>query len=133
MIKTILNLFSTSVPSLEGTQWKLVGWQQGTTQRSVLDGVELTVVFAEQRISGDSGCNQFTGSYRLQGNVVKVGELNMTARACLSVELMQQETDFLNAISGLKSVQTTENDQILFIYCTENGEEGTLRFKRHLA
>ena len=50
----------------------------------------------EQRVTGSTGCNQFSGSYELDGDTLRFDPLAGTMKACL--EGMDQERAFLAAL-----------------------------------
>jgi len=86
----------TTAPAgeLAGTRWVL----------SDLNGTapvaEATLQFdAEGRLAGTTGCNQYGGSYSVEGANLAVGELVSTEMACTADGVMQQELNFLNALS----------------------------------
>ncbi len=85
----------------EGTTWNLqfiqqqpVGWVPP------LDEATLTAVFDGGSISGNAGCNTYTGSYEIDGNKFVVSDLATTQKMCESEDLMQQETDYLKALQA---------------------------------
>ena len=64
-----------------------------------IEGTSLTAVFGIASVGGSAGCNQYTGTYGTNGNVVRVGRLATTRIACAD-EIMAQETAFLAAMEG---------------------------------
>jgi heat shock protein HslJ len=64
-----------------------------------IEGTSLTAVFRIASIGGSSGCNQYTGTYGTNGNVVRIGRLATTRMACAD-EIMNQEVAFLAAMEG---------------------------------
>ncbi len=64
-----------------------------------IEGTSLTAVFGIASVGGSGGCNQFTGTYGTNGNVVRIGRLATTRIACAD-EIMTQETAFLAAMEG---------------------------------
>ena len=66
---------------------------------AVLPGTELDVVFGIGNVAGFAGCNQFSGTYGTNGNVVRIGQLATTRIACAD-DVMTQETAFLEALAG---------------------------------
>ncbi len=64
-----------------------------------IDGTSLTAVFRIASVGGSSGCNQYTGTYGTNGNVVRIGRLATTRMACAD-EIMNQEAAFLAAMEG---------------------------------
>ena len=66
--------------SFENTKWIL----------KTIDGVEVKhsitqafITFTEDRVSGFSGCNSFSGTYYLSGSVLKLDEIISTMRGCI--------------------------------------------------
>lgn len=114
--------------SLDGSAWTLVGWQQGTSARTLVDKTEITADFSGDRISGSGGCNRFSGTYRQQAETVSVSNLSMTEMACESAAIMAQEAELLKAIAGIQTVQPTVPGQMQLAYRSEQGETGLLTF-----
>lgn len=84
---------ATSVPdaALVGTQW-------------VLDASAATswLRFAPSQVTGDDGCNQFTGSYRRSGSALTFGPLAGTRKACPGTagETATRVTSALGRVAG---------------------------------
>lgn len=49
----------------------------------VAEEVIATASFVEGRVSGTTGCNRYSGTYRLEGTGLSVGSLAMTRMACI--------------------------------------------------
>jgi heat shock protein HslJ len=64
-----------------------------------IEGTSLTAVFRIASVGGSSGCNEYTGTYGTNGNVVRIGRLATTRMACAD-EIMNQEVAFLAAMEG---------------------------------
>jgi len=71
---------------------------------AVLPGTELDVVFGIGSVAGFAGCNQFSGTYGTNGNVVRIGQLATTRLACAD-DVMTQETAFLEALQGAALIE----------------------------
>jgi len=85
---------------LTRTQWQVVAFNDG--QQAVIpvleDSTLLAVFDADDGISGQGGCNTFTGGYsRVGANGLEIGELAQTLMAC-DQPIMDQETQFLQAL-----------------------------------
>jgi putative lipoprotein len=65
-------------------------------------------------VSGDTGCNRFSGSYTVDGQNITIGPLASTRAACPDEELQQQETDFLAALELATTFQVTGDRLDLF-------------------
>ena len=58
-------------------------------------------------LSGDSGCNFYSGSYTLDDTGFTVGALRATRKAC-SEPLMNQERAFFDALSAARKVEFSD-------------------------
>ena len=66
-------------------------------------------------MSGNSGCNTFTGPYTVTGgDSIKIGPLAATLKACTSEDLHNQETDYLNALQLATTFQVSGDRLDLF-------------------
>lgn len=65
-----------------------------------------TITWDEGKVSGSSGCNQFSGSFQQQGNSLELSEIAMTQRACIAPydAIEQQFTSALNNLTGFSLV-----------------------------
>jgi len=65
--------------SLDGSEWRIasVGGAAVTLPRPA------TIAFDEDRVSGSTGCNRFTGGYTLQAGRLSTPRLAMTRMACM--------------------------------------------------
>lgn len=86
---------------LSKTSWNVTGYNNG--QQAVVSpitGTNLTMTFGDDgTISGNSGCNTFTGQYNLSGQNITISALASTLRACIEPEgVAEQETAFLTAL-----------------------------------
>ncbi len=82
---------------LEG-EWDVTGVNNGKEAvTSPIVGTELTATFTADGVSGNSGCNTYTGGYTLDGDQVTIGPLASTMMACEQA-IMDQETQFLTAL-----------------------------------
>jgi len=91
-----------SPTALVGPTWIVTGVNNGRQAVvSTLAGTRLTIAFgADGRVSGDTGCNVFSGSYTLSGSSIAFGPIATTRRACASDEANQQEQEFLAALAA---------------------------------
>jgi heat shock protein HslJ len=71
---------------------------------AVLDGTEIDAVFGIASVGGFAGCNSYSGTYGTNGNVVRIGRLATTRKAC-EPEVMEQETAFLEALQGAALIE----------------------------
>lgn len=66
------------------------------------------------KVSGATGCNRFTGNYKIQGNILKFGPLAMTKRACVP-NLNDQERFFTAILNEVDSFAFNEVGQLVLI------------------
>lgn len=89
-------------PALADTQWVL----QTLNGAAVLAGTSITAQFSESEIGGSSGCNSYSGRYRVNGAAIQIEEVATTAMACIDPEGgMDQEALYIEI---LLSVNTFE-------------------------
>src|SRR4051812_47902380 len=65
---------------LAGTQWALDVSALGVSGAS---SVSSWITFERGRVSGNDGCNAFSGSYELDGSKLRFGPLAGTRKACI--------------------------------------------------
>src|SRR5262249_23016145 len=96
-----------SSTGLSGPTWRVTGYNNGMGGVvSTLSGTMLSMVFdTDGHVSGNSGCNMFTGPYTISGSSISFGPLASTLRACLSDEANQQEQQFLAALNATTTYQ----------------------------
>jgi len=110
--------------TLENATWRLTALP-GQTLPAAQERNAVTVNFEAGRVHGFSGCNQFMGSYTLQGGKLLLGTLGGTMMACAE-PAMSIEQHFQKSFSGALNVTVVGNDLLL---TPDNGGEA-LRFER---
>ena len=88
---------------LPGTSWQVVNYNNGKQAVvGLLTGTEINLNFgADGQVSGNSGCNTYSGGYQASGNALKVGPLASTMMACESpAGVMDQEQQYLAALQN---------------------------------
>lgn len=73
---------------------------------------ELTATFDLERVSGESGCNNYFAGYSVDGDTLTISQAGSTMMACEPAELMQQEADFLAALQSA-ATYTIDGDRLL--------------------
>jgi copper homeostasis protein (lipoprotein) len=83
--------------TLLGTYWKLTELK-GKTVNAQPDQEEIHIRLRddEPRVGGFSGCNRFMGSFELDGEALRFGELASTMMACPNLD---EEQKFLQAMA----------------------------------
>jgi heat shock protein HslJ len=105
---------STGVTVLKGS-WDVNSFYTGTAVSSPVPGSTLTLVFHRSQVSGDSGCNTFSGRYELTGvEGIAIGPLASTLRACADPAVDAQEQQYLAALALVETYQVTGDTMTLF-------------------
>lgn len=110
--------------NLSGTQWRLTELN-GSVPLETAEPIALNFTSADQA-GGNSGCNSYSGSYRIAGSNVSFGALVSTERACLDQGMMTQEAALYQALSAVTAYEL-RNDQLILMDSTGTV---TLRFAR---
>lgn len=88
-------------------------------------GTNITLTFSKDgHVSGDSGCNSYSGSYVTQTQIIKISGLVSTLRACADQNLTNFEGFYLNKLFEVQMYQRT-NNQLKFTF---EGDKGTFLF-----
>jgi heat shock protein HslJ len=92
---------------LEGTDWLLTDYAgpEGTTI-PVPEAVAATALFEGGKVSGNSGCNTYNGSYTLDGDKITISQLATTMMACGDVQ-MALEAAFTTAMGKVATWSIT--------------------------
>lgn len=107
------NGFTT--PELAGTRWVIT-----SIDGRAPTGPALTADFGNDgRVSGDAGCNSYSGPFIQDGRSVQFGELLSTRRACVDAARQRQETRLLNILQGPTTLRLSRSSRL-----TVRGEEG---------
>jgi heat shock protein HslJ len=108
------NGFTT--PDLAGTRWVIT-----SIDGKAPSGPALTADFSNDgRVSGDSGCNSYSGPFIQDGRKVQFGELLSTRRACVDDLRQRQENSLLRILQGSTTLELRRGR------LTVRGEEGTV-------
>lgn len=101
--------------SLEGTTWKLIAYIDANGQLTIpVRDVDATVMFQDGQLSGNTGCNNYFGSYTVDGNTLTIAEpLGSTMMACPD-PLMAQEQAVLTNLASAASYQLVANQLQIF-------------------
>ena len=89
--------------------WEATMIYTGNALQSPVQGSKLTAVFDGTQISGDSGCNRFSGGYTTSGDTISIGTLASTTRACADPAIDAQEGQYLAALGLAKTFTVAGN------------------------
>jgi heat shock protein HslJ len=107
-----LATYQAESQDLAGSDWEVTGYNNGKQAVvSVLAGTSLTASFGKDgALSGNSGCNTFSGPYTLDGNQITIGPLASTMMMCSDpAGVMDQEAQYLAALQSAATYQREGN------------------------
>jgi heat shock protein HslJ len=110
---TLLQFEATTADGILGS-WTATSFYTGDAVASPVGDVTLTATFEEDSISGNTGCNSFTGPYRVDGDSIGIGPLASTRAACPTEELQVQEQKYLAALELATTYAVTGEQLDLF-------------------
>lgn len=88
---------ATKWSSVTDQEWHLAQVKKGSGPLSPTPPIVATATFsADGMVSGNAGCNQYSGSYEQSGSSLGVAQLAMTRKFCVEDNAMEIE----NAFSG---------------------------------
>ncbi|MCC7076863.1 MAG: META domain-containing protein [Acidimicrobiia bacterium] len=101
----------TAILSFRATDTSLTGTWTVTSYRSgdaVVGGqITATITFGSAgEVSGNSGCNDFAGTYTSEGATISITGLTATSANACTPELTQQETELFAALQGATQVES---------------------------
>lgn len=95
--------------------------------RPLPDRVRVSMAFdaEEQRVFGRSGCNRYTASYSLEGDVLTIGTAAATKMACPEA-MMTVEDRFLRMLDGVLSVAIEAGTKRLMLTAADGSRSTAL-------
>jgi putative lipoprotein len=105
-------LLRRAAASLENTYWKLMSLGDVSLTAASQQEPHLVLDSQSSRVSGMTGCNRLTGSYKLDGDRVSFSETAGTMMACL--QGMDTEKQFLDTLGKAAKWQITGDTLTLF-------------------
>ncbi len=99
-------VYQSQGQDLAGTSWEVVGYNNGKQAvTSVMGGVTMTADFGKDgNLTGNAGCNDYNGPYKVNGNQITIGPLASTKKACEQT-VMDQEMQYLTALGTAATYQ----------------------------
>lgn len=96
---------------LASTGWSLSSFAPG---RVPLPNTTITLAFDDSgKVSGNSGCNSYSGAYTVSGTSLSIGPLISTQMAC-EPDVMDQEQLYLSALQGAASFDLPAGQLVIF-------------------
>jgi heat shock protein HslJ len=100
--------------SLGGTTWTLVSYGGLEDQTPAAAGIQTSLIFAaDGQVSGNLGCNGFSGNYKVRDGKLVFGPLASTLMACSNPQMTQEGSAF-QVLTG--TVRFTMVGNTLMIY-----------------
>ncbi|MCX2451831.1 META domain-containing protein [Pedobacter sp. PLR] len=93
-------------------RWKLIQMDGVTQQNSP---ITISFNLTDRRFSGNSGCNNYFGTYDAGSTSIAFGSAASTRRACMDQALNEMESKFLGILAG-KNFKFDVADQTLNLY-----------------
>ena len=105
-------LLAAATPAMAGDTGAALRGPEGDWRTST-QGVRQTITFDDQgKVYGDSGCNRFTGGYKVKGDRITIGPLASTMMYCEG--RMEAEQEFLTAIQAAVSFKANKRTLTIF-------------------
>lgn len=96
--------------TLAGSKWTLTGMTQNGTMQQPVAGIQVTLEFSQDgQVTGNSGCNSYSGKFETQGEILKISSLASTLRACADANAMAFESGYQTGLAGAQTFQRTGN------------------------
>jgi len=102
-------------PDALAGKWTVISYYTGSAVTSVIGGATLTAEFGAEDVSGNGGCNTFSGPYKAGADgSIAIGPLATTLMACAKPELQNQEEQYVHALQLATTYKVTGNRLDLF-------------------
>ena len=108
--------YNAQSQDLAGSSWVAIGYNNGKQAVvSVSAGTELTANFGKDgNLTGNAGCNDYNGAYKVDGNKITIGPLASTMKFCNDPEgVMDQEAQYLAALQTASTYRMEGNSMEL--------------------
>ncbi len=97
--------FEAVTGDLAGTSWKITGVNTGSAVETSALTEPLTIAFGtEGSVTGHGGCNNFKGTYELDGGAITFSEFATTMKSCDDA-VMEMEDKLLAALAAAATVE----------------------------
>lgn len=105
---------ATDWASVTDQEWQLVQVIEGNNALSPAPSVMATATFSRDgMVSGNAGCNQYSGNYQQSGSSLGVAQLAMTRKMCIAENAMQIENAFSGAFVLVSSWHVIDGHLVL--------------------
>jgi len=94
--------------------WEVTSFFRPGAITSVIVGTTITASFDGKTISGNGGCNSYSGPYETDETKIEIGSIAATQRACLEAAVTQQEAEYFAALDQVRTFGLDANGLTLF-------------------
>jgi heat shock protein HslJ len=94
--------------------WQVTSYFRPGAVVSVAAGTTITASFNRRAISGNAGCNDYSGPYKTDDTKIRIGPVSSTQRACAQASITQQESEYLAALDTVRTFGTDAHGLTLF-------------------
>jgi len=93
--------FAAAAHGLEEINWQLHEYLDEVDELTrVLPDTTVDARFTNGQIGGSAGCNQFTATYEITGDLIAIGRAMTTRKHCAEPDgIMEQEQEYLQALA----------------------------------
>lgn len=99
---------------LANSNWTLVSYTDANGAATpVAPNSEITLAFKDGGIAGSAGCNNYFGSYTVDGSNLTFGMIGSTEMACMDGAITTQESAYLAALSMVSQYQLDGTNLVL--------------------
>lgn len=100
---------------LEGVTWTLATYLDAAgVSQTVLANTQVTAVFADAKVSGTAGCNNYFASYKLDGDKLSIAPAGSTMMFCaVPAGVMDQESAYLKALESVATYSIEAGQLVL--------------------
>jgi len=129
---TVIPPDNTITGGASGLPFRVVSFGPAGAEQPVVAGSTITVTFDEAAltVSGNGGCNSFSGSLIPQAGFFTVGPIASTMMACATPGVMEQEAAFLAALQGTTGYRWTQTANAItsgqLTYALADGTSGVI-------
>jgi heat shock protein HslJ len=109
---------------LNGTAWRLLFYDNGSSMTNILKGTIITVEFTQEGVAGSAGCNHYFASYTAGTSSLHIEDIGITEMYCTTPGVMDQESTYLAFLGTVEQYSVSQNTLTL-----RRKQEGTPRLR----
>jgi heat shock protein HslJ len=116
LVINIPGIRASAGASMTRANWTLQSYADSTGALvTVQPGTKITAMFgSDGKVTGSAGCNQYGAAYTVRDYAISISPPVSTKIPCSGQYIMQQESDYLNDLSGVAELRISESSLRLF-------------------